>query len=130
MSDLRPHGREIEIAGEKLQILFPIGAIDEIQSECNLGIFDVMEKILQASHLILKHDVVSTFAKTLAVVINWNNSDFQVTPEDVLDTVLLDDYPMLANTMLDAFGVSLPEQDDDDEDDDEDEEKVKKKRKA
>lgn len=129
MSDLKPHGISVTIAGEEVKILFSIGAIDEVQSECNLGIFDVMEKILQASHMILKHDVVQTFATTLSVIVNYNNVDFQTTTEDILDAVLLDEYPALASAMLDAFGISMPEKDED-EDDDDDEDRIKKKRKA
>ena len=128
MSDLRPHGVKVEITNETVELLFPIGAIDEIQSECNLGIFDVMERILQSSHMVLTHDVVDVFSKTLAVVINYNNSDYQVTPDDLLDAILLDQYPQLASAMLDAFGVSLPEKDEDEDDDEE--ETIKKKKTA
>lgn len=127
MSDLRPHGETVTIAGEEVKLLFPIGAIDELQSECNLGVFDIMEKILQAAQMVLRHDVVETFTTTLSVIINYNNQNFQVTPDDVADAVLLDEYPKIASALISAFGLSLPEKDED-EDDDEEGDGVKKKK--
>ena len=126
MSDLRPHGVDITLQGESLRLLFPIIVIDEIQAECDAGIFDVMQKIIQASNMDLKSETIETFEKVLATVINHNNNNFPtVTPDEIGDMVTLDNYVTISQALLESFGLSMPESDEDDDFDDEDE--VKKK---
>ncbi len=122
-TDLNPRGVKITIGGEEYEILFTINAIDAIQTETSLPIFDVMEKILHSAYGNLDPENLRTFRTVLTILLQ--ETDPEMTEEKVGKAVIITEYGEIAGAMLKAFGVSVPEPDEDDDDDDEEDETEK-----
>jgi hypothetical protein len=116
MSDLRPRGIEVELSGQKRELLFTINKIDEIQSEMSLPIFDAMEAVVGAADGDLSKETLDGFKKILSILLT--NEEETITEDEVGEMVEIRNIRTVAWLVLNAFGISNPEQDEDEEDDD------------
>lgn len=122
MSDLRPRWETLEIGEEKFRLLFSIKAIDEIQSELNIPIFDAAEAMLRAAKGAIDAKTVGIYAGVITAIINANNIK-KVTINDVIEQITPENYIINAVTLVELLWSGMPEEDDYNPDDDEDEEK-------
>ena len=111
MSDLRPKGVHVTIGGEEFELLFTIGAIEDIQEATGLGLFDVMQKIASAVDGNTSKETLKCYKAVLHVMTGKDEEFFRKIPWG--------EYAPLAKKMLEAFGISLPDPDEDEDDDDE-----------
>lgn len=115
MSDLRPKGVEIDFGGQKRELLFTINAIDEIQSELNLPLFDAIQIIGNAADGDMSHETLDGYRKILSILLS--NDSESVSAKEVGDMVTFGNYIQMAWSILNAFGLSNPEPDEDEDDD-------------
>lgn len=113
MSDLRPHGVKCKIGGQERNLLFTINVIDKIQSRCNLALYDAMEHIVNASGGNMDHETICNYKKIVFSLIE-NQVEDGINEENVGDMIDLGTYKMVARSVLDSFGISLPDPDEDD----------------
>ena len=119
MSDLRPKGIEVELGGQKRNLLFTINAIDEIQESCNLELWDAMEYAAKAAVGNIDHDTIVNFR--LIVKILWNDAgETELTEKEVGQMLTKDNYVGVAKAVMRAFGVSIPDPDDEEDREDDD----------
>jgi 50S ribosomal subunit-associated GTPase HflX len=116
MSDLRPKGIEIELGGQKRELLFTINKIDEIQSETNKALYDAVSIFVEAADGNTSHEILEEYKKILSIMLS--NEETKVTEEEIGEMVTFPIYRQVAWKVLNAFGISNPEPDEDDEDDD------------
>ena len=124
MSDLRPHGVKINLGGEEYQLLFTINAIDEIQTEMNLPLFEAISKVAGAADGSTNPETLKAFRKVLTILLQDAGAD--LTEKDVGRIVTWGDFRDYAGAILEAFGISLPEPSEDDDDDEDDDDSPKK----
>lgn len=118
MSDLRPNGVKIAVAGQEYELLFTINVIDEIQASCNMALFDVIGMIAGAAAGETDHETLKVYRSVLTALLNRNARE-QLTEVQVGDAVEWKEYQMIATAMLRAYGISMPENEDDEQEDDE-----------
>lgn len=119
MSDLRPKGVEVELGGQKRNLLFTINAIDEIQERCNAPLIDVMQYVAKAADGKMDHETLDNFRAIVAALVNSEKEEYY-SEEEVGRFLTLANYKPTAWKMLEAYGISLPDPDEDDEDEEED----------
>lgn len=123
MSDLRPKGIELELGGQKRNLLFTINVVDGIQTRCNLPLWDAMEFIAKAAAGDMDHEMIENFRSILTILLN-DDEESSLTEEEVGRMLTKDNYIRVARTVLQAFGVSIPETDDEDDEDEDADPKV------
>lgn len=128
MSDLRPRRELIEIGEEKFWLLFSIKAIDEIQSELNLPIFDAIEKLMQAVKTDISAETIRVYAGILSTLISSNGRK-KVKLLEATQMLTVENYIPLAARLIELFWESMPEKEDYDPDE-EDEDTTKKPERA
>lgn len=122
MSDLRPRGVKCEIGGQERNLLFTINAIDSIQEKCNAPLFDAIKYVAMAASGKMDHDTLVQYRAIVTVLLNDEN-DGALTEKEVGKMITIENYRSVADRVLNAFGISMPDPDegDDMEDDEEDE---------
>lgn len=118
MSDLRPVATEIELGGQKRNLLFTINAIDEIQEKCNMPLFDAVRYVAGAADGKTDRETLSVFRSVLTVLLN--DGEQKYSEEEAGRFVTLANYKQTAWKVLEAYGISIPDPDEMDEDEDED----------
>lgn len=127
MSDLRPRRELIEIGEEKFWLLFSIKAIDEIQSELNLPIFDAAEHLLNAAKMDINQNTIRVYAGVLSALINVNGKK-KVSLSEAVEMLTTENYVETAFRLVELFWESMPEKEDYDPDDEEEETEKKAER--
>lgn len=123
MSDLNPRGVKIELGGQERKLLFTLNAVDEIQTKCNMALFDAVKFTADAADGKMDHDTLVNFRTITTILLNCNNEE-ELTEKEVGDLLDLENYKRTAWAVLNAYGISLPDPDEDDAfEDEEDEEK-------
>lgn len=117
MSDLRPTGIPLTLAGKTYPILFTISAIDEIQAACNLALPDVIERIAQAAAGVTDMDTLVVFRCVLSVLLSESTKE-RITVTDAGNMVRRGEYPAVAWIILAAYVESMPEPEEDEEEED------------
>lgn len=120
MSDLRPKGVEIELGGQKRNLLFTINAIDEIQERCNMPLIDVMQYAAKAADGKMDHETLDYFRAVVTALVNDADGE-RHSEKEIGRFLTLDNYRPVAWKVLEAYGLSMPDPDDDDEEEDVDE---------
>ncbi len=115
MSDLRPHGVEIELGGQKRNLLFTINAIDEIQAKCNLPLMDAVKYVAQAADGIMDYDTIDRMRSITAALLN-SECHGELKEAEVGELLTLGNYRQMAWAILEAYGISMPDPDEEDED--------------
>lgn len=123
MSDLRPHGVKCEIGGQERTLLFTINVIDKIQSRCNLALYDAMEYMANAAGGTMDHETLSNYKKIVFSLIE-NQVDDGTSEDAVGDMIDLGNYKKVARSVLDSFGISLPDPDENEAEEDGDDPNV------
>lgn len=115
MSDLRPKGVEVEIGGQKRNLLFTVNAIDEIQERCNAPLIDAMQYVAKAADGKMDHETLDNFRAIVTELVN--DADGERHSEKEIGRILtLENYRPVAWKVLEAYGLSVPDPDEDDED--------------
>lgn len=123
MGDLRPRRELFEIGEEKFWLLFSVKAIDEIQSELNLPIFDAIERLMQAIKMDISSEVIRVYAGILSALIN-SNGRRKMGLSEAAQMLTVENYVPIAVRLIELFWKSMPEKEDYDPDEkDEDVEK-------
>lgn len=120
MSDLRPKGVEIELGGQKRNLLFTINAIDEIQERCNMPLIDVMQYAAKAADGKMDHETLDYFRAVVTALVNDADGE-RHSEKEIGRFLTLDNYRPVAWKVLEAYGLSMPDPDEDDEEEDVDE---------
>ena len=118
MSDLRPKGVEIELGGQKRNLLFTINAIDEIQARCNMPLIDVMQYAAKAADGKMDHETLDYFRAVVTTLVNDADGE-QHSEKEVGRFLTLENYRPVAWKVLEAYGRSMPDPDEDEENDEE-----------
>lgn len=119
MGDLRPKGVIAMIAGKKVELLFTIGAIEEIQENCNAPLIDVVEKMAKVADGNTEIENIRALYTVIAAFSNKEGTGCEV--KDIDGAIKPSEFSRLALKVIEAYGISMPEQPDE-EDDDESEE--------
>lgn len=112
MSNLRPKGVHVAIGEEEFDLLFTIGAIEEIQEETGLGLFDAMQEIAGAVDGKTSKETLKCY-KSVVKALTGKDEDF-------IKKITWAEYSSLARQIIESFGFSLPDADEDEDEDDED----------
>lgn len=96
-------------------LLFTLSVIDEIQAETGLELFDAMQHVVKASALNLDKETRENYTKIVRALLNDTGKDY--SEKDVKRMLSMENYQRVAIAIMQAFGLSIPEQDDDDDDD-------------
>lgn len=121
MSDLKPCGVKCMIGGQERNLLFTINAIDSIQEKCNMPLFDTIKYIAKAADGNTEHDTLVQYRAVVTALLNDEN-DGSLTEKEVGKMITIENYRAIAENVLGAFGLSMPDPDEgDDMEDDEDE---------
>lgn len=119
MSDLRPKGIKVALGGQERRLLFSINAIDGIQEKCNMPLYDAMKYIARAADGKKDHDTLVQYRTVTTVLLNEEN-DGSLTEKEVGKMITLENYQDIAQNILLAYGIAIPDPDEgDDMDDDE-----------
>ena len=122
MSDLRPQGVEIELGGQKRNLLFTLNVIDDIQERCNMPLIDTMKSVVDViDNNATNHEAITVFKGVVAALLNRDKKEEKLEAEEVGELIHLENYKDVAWKVLEAYGVSIPDPDEDDEDEDEEE---------
>lgn len=114
MSDLRPTGTAVEIGGQEHRLLFTISVIDEIQDKCNMPLVDAIRHVIDVASGSTDKEHLTVFYKVLAALLNREKDKMQEAEEiDGLIRPLA--FAGIANKILEAFGISMPDPDEEDE---------------
>ena len=119
MSDLKPHGVDVEIGEQKRNLLFTINAIDNIQERCNMPLFDAVKYVAKAADGGMDHDTIQIFRAVVSILLN-DGDDGELTEKEVGRMINIGNYSKVALLVLKAYGVSIPDPDGDEDDEDED----------
>lgn len=119
-TDLNPEGVKVRLKEKEYALLFTINVIDEIQSKMNLPIFDVIEKVAYAADGDMTLENLRAFRTVLTIMLRANDPD--LTEEEVGKSVTVKNYSAIALSILNAFGISVPDSDEEEEDDDDENE--------
>lgn len=123
MSDLRPEGVKVEIGGQERKLLFTINAVEQIQDKCNLPLYDAMQYVVEAVGGKTDKDTIHNF-KTIVMVLLNDEKDGNLTEKEVGAMLHMGNYRKVARTVLEAFGLHIPEPDEDDEEDEDEDPKA------
>ena len=122
MSDLRQQGVEIELGGQKRNLLFTLNAIDDIQERCNMPLIDAVRKVGEViDNNAQDHDAITVFRAVVTSLLNGSDGE-PVTDSEVGRMIHVGNYKLVAWKVLEAYGISIPDPDEDDEDDEEENE--------
>lgn len=119
MSDLKPKGIIVEIAGKEHELLFTINAIETIQEKCNAALVDTIRSVARVADGKLKKPYLLDLCTVIAVLCQKEGTNY--TAADFDGAIKPTEYPKIALKILEAYGISLPEPDEEDEDTKEDE---------
>lgn len=117
MGSMNPRGIAVEFEGEVRHLLFTLNVIDEIQTEYDKTIHEVIQDLtegdvydgqLRRLVTILLNDEARRSAKK-------DEKIEKVTESDVGDMIGLDNYNEVLVSLLKAYGISLPEPEEDDD---------------
>lgn len=117
MGSMNPRGIAVEFEGEVRHLLFTLNVIDEIQTEYDKTIHEVIQDLtegdvydgqLRRLVTILLNDEARRSAKK-------DEKIEKVTESDVGDMIGLDNYNDVLVSLLKAYGISLPEPEEDDD---------------
>lgn len=125
MSDLNPRGVKVVVGGEEHELLFTVNVIDEIQGTIGKPLFDVMGEVSRAVYTLDDLDALHSFEAVLAILVNEDGG--HVTPKELAKKIMWNEVSGLARSMVEAFGISLPEPDDEDEEDEDPEDEARPK---
>lgn len=118
MSDLRPKGIPVIIGGQERKLLFTISVIDEIQEKCNAPLIDAIRHVVDVASGNTEKEHLTAFYAILTALLNRENKKEQESSD--IDGLI---QPLAlagtANKILEAFGVSMPDQEDNDDEDEE-----------
>lgn len=117
MSDLKPCGVKCVIGGQERNLLFTINAIDSIQEKCNMPLFDAIKYIAMAADGNTEHDTLVQYRAIVTVLLNDEN-DGSLTEKEVGKMITIENYRAIAENVLSAFGISIPDPDESDDMDD------------
>ena len=116
MSDLNPRGVKVQIGGEEHELLFTINVIDEIQSVTGLPLFDAMDRVAHVAYSLDSQEDLRTFRSVLSILIKTNlPNDARIEEKELGKRIIWNEVSPLARSIVEAFGISLPEPDDEDE---------------
>lgn len=122
MSDLRPQGVEIELGGQKRNLLFTLNVIDDIQERCNMPLIDAVRKVGEViDNNAQDHDAIAAFRTVVTSLLNGSGGE-PVTDSEVGRMIHVGNYKLVAWKVLEAYGISIPDPDEDDEDDEDENE--------
>ena len=83
MSDLRPQGVEIELGGQKRNLLFTLNAIDDIRIRCNMPLIDAVRKVGEViDNNAQDHDAITVFRAVVHIFLNGSDGE-PVTDSEV-----------------------------------------------
>jgi len=105
MSDLRPKPVEIEIAGNKYEILLSLDVIDAIQDSFDMPFADVTSMIFDSRKR------SSTLKRLMPILINETAEKELVRAKDLGKLITFADMKPLTDAILEAMGISLPKSD-------------------
>ena len=117
MSDLRPKGAQVEIGGVNRHFLFTLNAIDTIQSEKGMPVSNVMELLQDEA------EVPGTVRYLATVLINdeidrknarTKENTESMTEKEVGWLIDISEIGKVADAIMTAYGISLPENEDED----------------
>lgn len=117
MGSMNPRGIAVEFEGEVRHLLFTLNVIDEIQTEYDKTIHEVIQDLtegdvydgqLRRLVTILLNDEARRSAK-------HDERIEKVTESDVGDMIGLDNYNEVLVSLLKAYGISLPEPEEDED---------------
>ena len=120
MSDLRPQGIKVNIGGQERNLLFTINAIDEIQTKCNMPLYDAVGFVAGAADGKMDHETIVNYRAVVTALLN--NDDGGLTEKEVGGLITLENYRHVAWSVMEAYGITLPDPDEDDEFEEDDEE--------
>ena len=123
MSDLRPEGVKVELGGQERKLLFTINAVEQIQDKCNLPLYDAMQYVANAVGGNTDKETVHNFKMIVMVLLNDEN-DGNFTEKEVGEMLHMGNYRKVARTVMEAFGLHIPDPDEDTEEDEDEDPKV------
>ncbi len=113
MSDLKPKGIIVEIAGKEHELLFTINAIETIQEKCNAALVDTIGSVARVADGDLKKPYLLDLCTVIAALCQKEGTNYTATDFD--GAIKPIEYPEIALKILEAYGISLPEPDEEDE---------------
>ncbi len=129
MSELKPRGVPITLDGVERHFLFTLNAIDEIQDHykkfdengenVGLNLLQVLQAMTSADNM---NDTGKYLRFVVMVLLNdeadRTNEFEEVTEKEVGEMISLENYALVMNSVLAAYGVSMPDADEDSEGED------------
>ena len=125
MSELRPESIAVELGGQKRNLLFTINVVDEIQTKCNMPLFNAMKYAAKAADGEIDHETLDNFRIIVTALVN-DGGEEQYSEKETGRLLTLGNYRLVAWKVLEAYGISVPDPDEDDEDGEEDEDESPK----
>lgn len=121
MSDLRPKAVGVKLGEQERNLLFTINSIDEIQTTLNMPLIDAMKFVARAADGRMDHDTLISFRAVTTILLNCNSTE-ELTEKEVGGLITLENYRHVAWSVMEAYGISLPDPDEDEEFEEDDEE--------
>ena len=119
MSDVKPRGVPIELDGATRHFFFTLNVIDQLEDEYDKTLYEIVDELTvtnRNSHML--RDVVTVLLNSEAernVRLGADTAQMAVSQEDVGEMIGLDNYNEVLRTVLEAYGVSLPEKEEDED---------------
>lgn len=111
MSVMQPKGHPIELEGVQHRLLFTLAAVDEVQDHYDEAMIEVLARLRD------DRAVISTTGYIMTVLLNdeaARTGGQPVTEEEVKRMISIENLEDCVRTILQAYGLSVPELEDDD----------------
>lgn len=111
MSVMQPKGYPIELDGVEHRLLFTLAAVDEVQDHYDEAMIDVLSRLRD------DRAVISTTGYIMTVLLNdeaARTGGQPVTEDEVKRMISIETLEDCVRTILQAYGLSVPELEDDD----------------